>query len=158
MINKSLMPKAYSEVYGFIMALGEEYKNQLPADVYNNIEEKRDLSYNPKYDINQTVDDSTFSIEALSLITALYLEYWCTDEKEKEEIKQVLEENQRKQDEKYSYENLWKNKKQQETNTSKGGEIKNDLKEEETKNTEMIKHKENILTKFINYIKKALKQ
>lgn len=158
MINKSLMPKAYSEVYAFITALGEEYKNQLPTDVYNNIKEKRDLSYNPKYDINQTVDDSTFSIEALSLIVALYLEYWCTDENEKEEIKQALEENQRKQDEKYSYENLWKNKKQQEANASQEGEFKNDLKMENTKHTEMIKHKENILTRIINYIKKALKK
>lgn len=52
--------------------------------------------------------------ETLALIAMLNLQYWCKDENEKERLKSVYAENERKyQDElreKYNPDNLFKNK------------------------------------------------
>ena len=42
----------YSEVYGVLEMLGEEYINAIPKKMYTFIKENRDKSYNPIYDID----------------------------------------------------------------------------------------------------------
>jgi len=109
MINISNTPKAYSEVYSFLNVLGEKYILKIPQSVYSIIEEKRDKSYNPTYLIDQEVTDKTFSQEALALIAALNLQYFCKDENVKKQLKQKYIENTKKEEEKYSYDNIFKN-------------------------------------------------
>lgn len=116
MINVANMEKAYSEVYAFLNAIGEEYINKIPSRIYNTIKNKRDLSYQPIYNKNQTMKEDMISKEALALIAGLNLEYWCEDEKQKQELKQCYLNNLKKEQEQYSYENLFKNENVQEKN------------------------------------------
>lgn len=147
MVNIANTSRAYSEVYEFINSLGNEYKNKLPKKIYLTIQDNRDKNYIPKYEVNQSVDGNTFSKEALALISALNLQYWCEDVEEKERLKKVYTENQKLENEKYSYENLFKNNKTEE-------QIQED---QQSENVQMIEYKEeNVFQKVFNKIKEFL--
>lgn len=147
MINIANTSKVYSEVYEFINSLGNEYKNKLPKRIYLTIQNNRDKNYIPKYETNQSVASNTFSKEALALISALNLQYWCEDAEEKERLKKVYTENQKLENEKYSYENLFKNNKME----------KQVQKEQQSENVQMIEYKEeNVFRKVFNKIKEFL--
>ena len=109
MINTMKTPQAYAEVYCFINSLGDKYKSKIPISVYNVIESNRDKNYNIEINANQEISQGMLSHEALALISALNLQYWCTSEEEKNELKQKYKENNEKEKEKYSYDNLFKN-------------------------------------------------
>ena len=143
MINTANLARAYSEVYEFINVLGNEYKNKIPEKLYLKIETKRDKTYIPKYDINQ--ENANFSNEALSLISAINLQYWCEDSEEKERLKKVYTDNTQKEEQKYSYENMFKNE-------NKTEKIQNE-------NTQIIEYKkESLLQKILNKIKSIFKK
>lgn len=149
MINIANTSRAYSEVYEFINILGNEYKNKLPKKIYLTIQENRDKNYIPKYDVNQRIDSNTFSKEALALISALNLQYWREDVEEKERLKKVYTENQKMENEKYSYENLFKSNKVEE-------QIQ---EEQQSDNVQLIEYKEeNVFRKLINKIKNIFKR
>lgn len=42
MLDKKNIPSAYAEVHAFIDALGDDYRNQIPRDVPNHMERKKD--------------------------------------------------------------------------------------------------------------------
>lgn len=145
MINIINISRAYSEVYEFINALGDEYKNKIPKQLYVKIKEQRDKNYVPKYDINQ--ESADFSNEALSLISAINLQYWCEDSEEKERLKKVYTDNTQKEEQKYSYENLFKSNKAE----------KQIQEEQPIENVQMIEYKEkNVFNRILNKIKTIL--
>ena len=144
MINTMKISKAYSEVYSFINALGNEYKNKIPNTVYNIIRDNRDKDYNPIIKKEQTIQKGMLSHEALSLIAALNLQYWCKDDEEKKRLKKSYILNNEKEKEKYSYDKLFKNDKKN-CNIAKN--------DDEINNNVMIEYKNNIFTKFMNFIK-----
>lgn len=146
MINSKQLPKAYSEVYSFINALGDSYIAQIPTSIYNTIKENRDINYNPKFEASQTITKGMISQEALSLIAALNLQYWCKDENEKIKLKQTYIENTKKEDEKYSYDNLFKHKKNETIEVT-------DEQESIPKETALVEYKESLFVKIINKIK-----
>ena len=43
--------ETYSEVYEILNLLGNDYITKLPKSLYAMIQEKRDINYNPKYDL-----------------------------------------------------------------------------------------------------------
>ena len=108
MINTINVPSAYSEVYAFINILGNDYINKIPTKVYNAIKDNRDINYNQQFNKDQIIEKNDISQEALSLIAALNLQYWCTDLQEKNDLKKAYLDNTKKEDEKYSYENVFK--------------------------------------------------
>lgn len=93
MINLSNKEAAYSEVWGFINALDENTKAKIPNKICNKIEFNRLKSYNPLYNLNQEVNEKTFSREALAIITAIYLQYLCDDEDEKNNLRKFIRKN-----------------------------------------------------------------
>lgn len=111
MISTINIPKAYSEVYSFINTLGNDYINKIPIKVYNTIKNNRDINYNPQFNKSQTIKQGDISQEALSLIAAINLQYWHSDAQEKNDLKKAYLNNTKKEEEKYSYENLFKNRK-----------------------------------------------
>ena len=89
------------------------------------------------------------SQEALSLIAALNLQYWCKDENEKIKLKQTYIENTKKEDEKYSYDNLFKHKSNENRKVING----------ETsiqKATSIVEHKESLWIRILHKIKDML--
>lgn len=111
------MPKAYSEVYEFINLLGTVYINKIPTKIYNIIKNNRDMNYMPKLCKEQKIEKGTLSKEALTLISALNLQYWC-EPKEKIELKEKYIQNTKLEEQKYSYEKLFKNKKNTQENVA----------------------------------------
>ena len=144
MINSTNIPRAYSEVYAFMNTIGQEYINKVPKRIYEKIRNNRDKSYNPIYNKNQTMTKDSISKEALSLIAGLNLQYWCENEKEKEKLKQCYKANQLKEQEMYSYNNLFK---------------KDETQSEKTQVTALIEYKkDNFFVQLINNIKKWWKR
>jgi len=141
MINVLNTSKAYSEVYEFINVLGNEYKNKIPKNVYLNIQSGRDTNYTPKYHINQEVTASTFSKEALALISILNLKYWCDDSKEISRLKSIYMRNEELEKEKISSKNIFKTDTQNISSSQSLVEYK----------------EESLWTKLINKIKKFLR-
>lgn len=84
----------YSEVYNVLEMYGSEYINKLPKQLYLIIKEKRNLEYNPKYEIKKPLYMQDISKEALALLTFFFLDYWCESETEKEEIEKYLTEKE----------------------------------------------------------------
>lgn len=149
MISSKQLPKAYSEVYSFINALGDSYIAQIPTSIYNTIKENRDINYNPKFEASQTVTKGMISQEALSLIAALNLQYWCKDENEKIKLKQTYIENTKKEDEKYSYDNLFKHKSNENRKVING-------EASIQKATSIVEHKESLWIRILHKIKDML--
>ena len=141
----------YSEVYGILNMLGENYIKKLPASLYKMILEEKLDEYNPKYNSNIELEQQGVKKETLSMIALFHLNYWCNTPKEKEKLKKILKENEEKYKEelkeKYNSDNLFKNKKQPIINRQE--------KLEET--VAMVEYKNNILKKIINKIFSILK-
>ena len=129
----------YSEVYQVLKLLGNEYIDKLPKSLFNMLEEKRDIHYNPKYTENIPLN---INKETISIIALLHLNYWCENENEKHELNQILKNNEiRYQDElrkKYNQDNLFKKRTQE-----------NSIKSQ----VNLVEYKESIFKKFIKKIK-----
>ena len=139
MVSSIRFPKAYAEVYSFINTLGDYYIKLIPENIYNTIRDYRDVNYNPIFDRNKVISKEMISQEALSLIAALNLQYWCKNTNEKAELKNLYIENTKRYEEQYSYDNLFKNKK------------KDGISEVEQDTTqEMIVYKESFIKKVFN--------
>ena len=132
----------YSEVYQVLNLLGNEYIDKLPKSLLNMLEEKRDINYNPQYIEDIPLNKQNIKKETLAIIALLHLNYWCENEKEKLELKQVLKNNEDmyQQDirNKYNPENMF---------------IKNKREKIVENQVSMIEYKEPLLKKIISKIK-----
>jgi len=149
MINTMNIPKAYSEVYSFINALGLEYKEKIPNRIYEVIKEQRDKECVVTLHKDQEITQGMLSHEALALIAALNLQYWCTDNEEKQRLKQAYMLNTEKENEKYSYDNMFSHK-----GKSEDEEVENNLKE----NMQLIEYKEGIFKRIFKLIRRIFKR
>ena len=124
--------QVYSEIDEFIGLLTVEEQNEIPKKLRNFFKEQKDNEYVKNINPNIPIKEQNLLEETLALIAMLNLQYWCKDEKEKERLKSIYVENERKyQDElsgKYNPDNLFKNKKK--------------IVEEKTEETAMIEYKE----------------
>lgn len=132
----------YSEVYQVLSLLGNEYIDKLPNSLFNMLKEKRNISYTPQYIEDIPLNKQNIKKETLAIIALLHLNYWCDNEKEKLELKQILKNNEdRYQQElrnKYNPEDIFKKHKQESI-------VENQLS--------MIEYKEPLFKRFISKIK-----
>ena len=138
--------RIYSEVYQILETLGTEYIDKLPSKLYNMIKEKRDFDYNPQYVDDIPLNKQNVKKETISIIALLHLNYWCEDEQEKIEIKQILDKNEKKYQqeirEKYDPDKIFST------------QIKNVVIENDNSKHELIiKEKTTFFTKILNKIK-----
>lgn len=84
----------YSEVYQVLNLLGSEYIDKLPNSLLNTLKEKRNINYNPQYIEDIPLNKQNIRKETLAIIALLHLNYWCKNEKEKIELKQILKNNE----------------------------------------------------------------
>lgn len=140
----------YSEVYSILNLLGSSCITKLPKSLFKMIEEEKSSTYNLQYSEDQSLSEQNIKRESLSMIALFHLNYWCNSDEEKEQLKQLLKNNEEKHQaeirEKYNPDNLFKNNKQetiQEANVN-------------SNNLAIVEYKESILKKFINKIKSLL--
>ena len=86
--------RIYSEVYQVVKVLGNEYINRLPKSLYNMLEEKRDIAYNPQYNLETTLNKQNINKESLNILALIHYNYWCKDENEKMELQNILKNNE----------------------------------------------------------------
>lgn len=107
--------QAYTEIDNFIELLDEYNRNKIPKKLREFFKKEKDNNYTKIIDSNIPIQEQNLKEETLALIAMLNLQYWCEDEEEKQRLKKVYSENERKyQDvlrEKYNPDNLFKNKK-----------------------------------------------
>lgn len=107
----------YSEVYQVLNLLGNEYINKLPNSLLNMLKEKRNINYIPQYKEDIPLNKQNIKKETLSIIALLHLNYWCENEKEKHQLKQIFKNNEdRYQSElicKYNPENIFEKHKEE---------------------------------------------
>lgn len=143
----------YSEVYGILNMLGNNYIMKLPSSLYQMIEEEKSNEYNPKYDSEVALEEQNIRRESISMIALFHLNYWCNSNEEKEQLKQLFKNNEEKHQaeirEKYNPDKLFKNRKQE--NTTESQPFINDVA--------IVKYKEkNFLQKIFDKIKHLFKK
>ena len=143
----------YSEVYGILNLLGDKYISKLPNSLYKMIENKKSETYNPTYNSINNLKNQIIKRESISMIALFHLNFWCKTEEEKQELRKIFKENEIKHQtelqEKYSVDNLFKNR--------KSTLVKEEIIEEQEKSLTTI-NKENIFKKIINRIMKIFKK
>lgn len=139
--------EVYSEVYQVLNLLGIEYINKLPNSLFNMLKEKRDINYTPQYVEDIPLDEQNIKKETLAIIALLHLNYWCESNKEKDELKQILNSNetryQQELRDKYDPENVFKKRN---TENAVG------------KQTSLVKYKIPFLKRIISKIKNTIER
>lgn len=143
--------QAYSEVDSILELLDEEDRNKVPKKLRQLFKIEKDNEYVKYIDVNKDIEEQDLKEETLALIALLNLKYWCEDEKEKEELKKVYNQNeeihQEELKQRYNSDNLFR----------KSNDVVNTKLEAENNETNLIEYKESIIRKIINKIKKLFK-
>ena len=149
--------RIYSEVNSVLNMLGEEYIQKLPKNLYDLVKSNQLEGYNPTYIKEKDLSEQNIQKESLSMIALFHLNYWCETEQEKQELKKLLSNNEEKYkkelEEKYSYDNLFKNKS---SNITQETENKQEQRREQT--DIKIVPKESFIQKIVNLIKNLFKR
>lgn len=132
----------YSELYQILNLLGNEYIDKLPKSLFNMLKEKRDINYNPQYTEDIPLNKQNIKKETISIIALLHLNYWCENESEKLELKQLLKNNEHRYQQelrnKYNPEDIFKKHNRENI-------VENQIL--------MIEYKESLFRRFISKIK-----
>ncbi len=129
----------------------EDLKNRIPEQLINYFEENKSKDYNWEIDITKPLVEQQLLQTTKEFLTVIYRDYMC-DEKQKEELDRVLNDNEKKYQEelrkKYNPDDIFKQR-------------KNEIKEEEkvTENiTEITVYKESLIKKILNKIRLFFKR
>ena len=146
------LSKAYAEVLLILSYMEQKYIDMIPKKLLELFNEEKDKNYQPNINPNVSLAEQNLQRKTLALLAMLNLNYWCKDEKEKEELLKMYSENDKKIEaemrERYNPDNQKKKKEKVEQN--------NDIKQEKT---ELIEYKEqNIFKKILNKIMKFFKK
>lgn len=138
--------RIYSEVYELLNLFGDEYINKVPTNLWNMLKEQRDDTYSPQYIKNIPLYKQNIRKETIAILALLHLNYWCKDEKEKLELKQILKNNEDKYQqqlrERYNPDNIFK----------KDNPDKNTEEKIVQSNRAIILYKESMLRKIVKRI------
>ena len=147
-INKEMneieeFEKAFTEVDLIINLMPEELKGKIPNGFKNFIKEEKSKEYNP--DIKLPINDDTLLPATIIIMGMIYRDFLVSDDEKIELLKKdkkELEDYENKLKQKYSTENLFKNKEtmQQKFNTS------------------MVIYKQSIVKKIMNKIRNLFKR
>lgn len=96
MVIKDNIRMAYSEVDEFIELLPEDIKQKIPQNLRRIFKEEKDKNYVKKIDQNVPIKEQNLLEETLAIIAMLNLDYICEDEDEKERLREVYENNEKK--------------------------------------------------------------
>lgn len=99
--REQIVQNSYNEVYGILLALGNDFISKVPKNVLKNITNNMtyvikngEKKYNiPKYNLKVSLNVQGVSKEALAIIYCIYYNYWCSSEKEKKYLDNLIENN-----------------------------------------------------------------
>lgn len=88
--------QVYAEVYAVLSVLGGQYIRKIPQNVLDIIANQRDMLREYKIYEDKPLEEQNLSKEALALLAALKLDYWCESEQEKTKLQNLLRLNEEK--------------------------------------------------------------
>lgn len=143
MNNTDIYSKAFKEVYIILNSFGKEITDKIPASMMNFIEEHMDKNYIFFMDEKIPIESQNFKDETLGIISLIYRDYIASEEERKkmvEDDESRLNKLQVELSEKYNYDNLFKNRVDEEI-------------EHTSNNEKIIEYKESAVKKIISKIK-----
>ncbi len=112
------LSKAYAEVLLILSYMEQKYIDMIPKKLLELFDDEKDKNYQPNIIPNISLAEQNLQRKTLALLAMLNLNYWCEDEKEKQELIAIYAENDRKKEEelreKYNPDNLFKKKEKEE--------------------------------------------
>lgn len=147
MINVANFSKAYKEVFVILEQLSDDERSKINIEFLNLIQENMDEQYEFYYDQNVEIENQTLLSETKAILAYIFVNY-LADEKQKklitEKYKQDIEESEKIKRLKYSYDNLFADRK----------------KEAEETNIQALTtyKKDNIFNKIISKLKNLFKR
>ena len=141
---------AYAEVEAILNILEDEYVNKIPQKVRKFFSDEKIEDYRPVINVNVPLTEQNLKRETMILLAILNRNYWCENKNEKQEFLNELSQNEnerKKLEEKYSPDNLFKNKKNEQEKSI-----------EKIDNVEIIKYKKNIFCKLQEWFENLVKK
>lgn len=133
---------AYAEIDSFIELLPKEEKEKIPSKLKQYFKAEKDKETTKKLSMDIPIEEQNLQEETWNLIAMVYLKYLCEDEKEKKELEQIYDENEKKyreeMKEKYNPEKIFKEREKQQV----------------IQNLPIKVQKESIIQKIIKFINK----
>lgn len=133
---------AYCEVDIILGQMEEEYVNKVPSELRKLFKEQKRMDYSPEIKADIPLADQNLMRKTIAILAMLNLNYWCEDEKEKQDLIQMYSENDKKREaelrEKYNPDNLFKKK-----------DIEVEEVTENTESKELIEYKKENFFKMI---------
>ena len=145
------LSKAYAEVLLILSYMEQKYIDMIPKKLLELFDDEKDKNYQPNINTNISLAEQNLQRKTLTLLAMLNLNYWCEDEKEKQELIAIYAENDRKKEEelreKYNPDNLFKKKE------------KREKVEEPQESTALIEYKEEkffkrLINKIISFFRR----
>lgn len=84
---KKDLSKTYREINIMLDLLGEPFKQRLPSKMIPFFEEHEDKTYNPKITLTKDGFSENLHTDTYVLMSMMYINYWCEDPEEKEELR-----------------------------------------------------------------------
>ncbi len=143
--------EAIVEVLEILEYSDDSIIEKIPKELIEFWQRNKSTTYKPKLDHDKSINEMDLKEKTKSIIAMIYLNYLCSDE-EKDNINSILKDNeekyQQKLKEKYNPENIF----------TKYNQKPKVAENADTSNLAIIEHKETILKKIINLIKKKIKK
>lgn len=144
--------EAYAEVDSILGLMDSKYILEIPKQLRELFKSKKDINYNKKILANKPLQEQDLKKETLEILAVLNYNYWCKDEQKKKELAQLYYDNEIKHEqelrEKYNPDNIFKNKK-----------IENTYIPENNQEVAMtVVEEKGLFSKIINFIRNIFKR
>lgn len=134
---------SFCEVYDILQHLDPKLYNNIPDTLIKFIDENRDKNYKVNIDYSESINKQKLQKGTKIILSLIYRDYICDTETKTKLINKDKNELQNEfLDEKYSTEDLFKNK-------------YNINKTTEDENSSIVEYKETLFSKILNKIKKV---
>ena len=105
---------AYCEVDIILEQLEEKYVNKIPNKLQKLFKEQKRKDYFPEIRFDIPIEEQKLLRKTIAILAMINLNYWCEDEKQKQELIKIYAENDKKREaelrEKYNPDNIFKSK------------------------------------------------
>lgn len=137
--------EAYTEISKILYCMDEKYVKKIPNKLKEFFKRNSLPDYNFNVDMNKPLSEQNLKRKTLAILAMLNINYWCEDEKHKQDLLHKYNENEKlyleELREKYNPDNLFKNK---------------ETKIETVENSvSMVEYKESIFTRIKNWFKRT---
>ena len=141
--------QSLKEVNTILTLMGKEYINKLPNKLINFIKENMDNSYISDINVNTPINEQPIKNDTKILLSLLYRNYWCSEEKKRELLEQdayLKSEREKEIHEKYNPDNIFKTKQQ-----------KIISEENIVNNVSMVEYKESLFKRILIKVKRIFR-